>query len=81
MDQYKNSVSDIAHIKSKKDTFWIYAEVSHSYARGHPRNKYKRCQYDLEFGRDMFRRRRRYVDARTGEVRETIEIEIGSKQT
>lgn len=57
------------------DSFWHHAELTHTYERSHSRNKYKRCQYDIEFGRGNFRRRRVYKNPITGEVRETIEID------
>ena len=68
-------VSPAAHIKKNKDTFWHYAELIRTYDRNHPRNKYKRAMCDLEFGVGKFRRRRIFKDHRTGETRETIEIE------
>lgn len=69
------NVPDIAQRKNEIDSFWHYAEVTHTYGRDHSRNKYKRCQFDMEFGKGKFRRRRIYKDPRTGEVRETIEID------
>ena len=69
-----NNVPDIA--QNKPNSFWHYAKLVNTYDRGHVRNKYKRCLYDIKFGRGKFRRRKIWKDPRTGETRETIEVEV-----
>lgn len=76
---YTKTVPYIGHDKTI-DSFWHYAELTDTYQRDHRRNNIARCKYDIQFGRGKFRRRRRFVDPRTGERRETIEIEIETYQ-
>lgn len=66
------NVQNIEH----KDTFWHYAKCVNSYDRLHERCRIARNRFDIQFGKDRFRRLRRYQDPRTGEIRKTIEVWI-----
>ena len=62
--------------QKKKDMFYCWAKVTHSYKRRDHRVDVQRFKYDAMFGYGKFRGMQRMVDQRTGEVRHIIKIEI-----
>jgi len=62
----------------KKDNFYSWAKVTHSYNRRDKRCNVLRCKYDIMFGHGKFRGMQRLVHSDTGEVRFIVKIEHSS---